>query len=306
MEKKVAYCILAHSANEQLRYLINTLTSDHRSLVYLHLDAKSFLPEDFVTLEQAGKIRLVDRVRVNWGGFNMIVATRNLLEKALEEKAVVSFSLLSGSCFPLRTMKEINDLLAGGETDCFALWDIISDPDKGVGHSATSSVEKRYFMDVEFLSPTRHKLNRAFFKVTRWCNNLLPYRRRPPKTIVKGSQWFVAGRQSVLHFTAAHQALESFLRPSFAPDETYFQTLFWHQELDNGRAVEFIEQRQNLQGAHFIAYHPLQTGSIGQGDRRVVTEDDMALAMSSSAIFARKCSPERCKAIANCLGTGQG
>jgi hypothetical protein len=149
----VAYLILAHAADEQLRVLTNALLSDRRSRVYLHLDAKvldlnwieSMICPRFVLIEE--------RTALNWGGYSIVEATLRLLRTALSDPTNRRFVLLSGSCFPLRAVHEVNDSIRTLPMPQVALWGRIDPSLKhGVG-LGRHVVTKFHPYDNRFLAP---------------------------------------------------------------------------------------------------------------------------------------------------------
>ena len=295
----VAYCIIAHSPGEQLFLLIETLAKAPASRLYLHIDAKAEVPPPFLHLLEVNRVVLVDRVRVNWGGYTMIQATANLLSAALDAPENQRIALLSGTCFPLRPAAELSQALLLGE-DAFSLWRTLARPDDVLRDPAATAVEKRHFMDVEFLNPSRGKIRRAMFNLATLVNRWLPYRRRPPIPIVKGSQWFVAKRETAARLLDALPSVETFFRGSFAPDETALQSLY---ALGGGDAASrFVDQHAPVQGRHYIAFRP--SGQRSRWDRlrrkvdqRAATALDIRDALTTDALFIRKCSIERCHEI---------
>lgn len=286
--RTVAYCIIAHRVDEQLLHLIDFLCSDYRSKIYLHVDAKSSFSTTLSGLKYHDKVTLVDRVRVNWGGFSMIRATRNLLTAARSQPSNNSFALLSESCFPLRPMKLLNDHMLDEDADRISLWRIISRPIKTPHCTVEKSIDKRHFLDVEWLNPKNGLIGRLNFKLLSIINAILPYRRYPPMVIAKGSQWFTATKKTIDVFLSNNIGLENFLSFSFAPDETFFQTIYFNHVNSFGADIQWRSQRDNFQASHYIAFHP-DTKKF-----RAMDDQDVTAALASNALFARKCAPQQC------------
>lgn len=101
---KIAYLILAHSDPIELRYLCDRLVRN--ADVYVHINKKvniSQFEQEIGKINCDNKIELIDhREKVNWGGFSIVKATMNLLERALSFK-YDRLILLTGADYPIKT-----------------------------------------------------------------------------------------------------------------------------------------------------------------------------------------------------------
>src|SRR5690554_4776848 len=102
--KKVAYLILAHTDPEQLYNLTRSL--DYESRIFIHLDKKSDIRK-FKEYDYPSSVSFIeDRVKVSWAGFNMVVATLNLMKVAMEHSKDYShLVLLSGLDYPIKPVQ---------------------------------------------------------------------------------------------------------------------------------------------------------------------------------------------------------
>lgn len=102
-----AYMILAHNQEDLLIKLVQSLDISDND-IYVHIDQRSTLNKNRISesVSQA-TIQFVDRVKVEWGGYSMIVATMILL-KAATKTHHIYYHLLSGVDLPLKNIKEIN------------------------------------------------------------------------------------------------------------------------------------------------------------------------------------------------------
>ncbi len=107
---KHAFLIMAHANYNLLGRLLKKLDHPDNTL-YLHIDAKSaFSKEDEAFLVgccKASKVLLVDRHRVNWGGYSQINIELRMLEAAWKNKHDY-YHFLSGADFPTKSMSEIH------------------------------------------------------------------------------------------------------------------------------------------------------------------------------------------------------
>ncbi|MBW4022113.1 MAG: beta-1,6-N-acetylglucosaminyltransferase [Proteobacteria bacterium] len=304
----VAYLVLAHAADEQLRLLTDELLAEGRSRVYLHLDAKVL---DLKWLDSHARSRLfliADRRALNWGGYSIVEATLRLLRVALSEAGNQRFVLLSGSCFPLRTVGEINDDLIGRTTPLIALWGRI-DPSLKHGEGLGRHVVTKFHpYDNPFMGPTTSRMHERAWNAYAWIDGLLPYERKVDlRDLWKGSQFFVVDRDMAEACLRPPRALVHALRYALAPDEIFFTSIILGCLRARGTNVPTVSPSAPHQGGHFIlkrrpACRSLRERLFRRTDLRQLTVADVDEAMASGALFARKCSADVSKAIAGNSG----
>ncbi|WP_158805806.1 beta-1,6-N-acetylglucosaminyltransferase [Acidisoma sp. L85] len=300
---RVAYLILAHAADEQLRLLTNQLLADPRSTVYLHLDAKV---SNLGWIGVYGASRLVvlpNRKVVNWGGYSIVDATILLLERALLDKNNQRFVLLSGSCFPLKPVQEINDAVCMLELPSIALWgrvDPMLKQGEGLGRYV---VTKFHPHDNRFLTPKASGLHGRLWNAYKWLNSNLPYELKVDlRDLWKGSQFFIIDRHYAEVCVRPPADLVRALRYALAPDEILFTTLIVRHSRSRGSTISTIPSSAGRQGGHFVLKRvpnrrSLLNRIIGQVDLRQLTVSDVDDASASGALFARKCSADVSNAI---------
>ena len=110
---RIAYLILAHHQPKHVGALIEQL-DDGNARFFVHVDRKS----DIAPFRQAIKSQraelLVKRLPIYWGGWNMVLATLNLLRYAHRQGASDYYQLLSDSCYPIKSNREIAAKLGSG------------------------------------------------------------------------------------------------------------------------------------------------------------------------------------------------
>jgi len=99
---KFAFLILAHKQVELVYRQIDALSHpDHH--FFIHLDKKSNLNIKEKYLSKKNVHFTTNRIRVNWGGYNMVKATLNLIQEAMSSGNKFDyFILMSGQCFPTK------------------------------------------------------------------------------------------------------------------------------------------------------------------------------------------------------------
>ena len=304
MSQHVAYLILAHAVNEELRLLIDALLSDQRSAVYLHIDAK--IP-DLGWLSDYSNPSLVvlpNRRIVNWAGYSVVDATLRLLRSALADASNRQFALLSGACFPLRSQKSVNDRILSLSGPSVSLWGRVS-PELRQGEGlGRYIVTKVHLHDDHLLPPKRSGLHERVWSVYKKINARLPYERKVDiSDLWKGSQFFILDREYAKICAQPPGELVQAMRYALAPDEIFFTTMIMRHARSVGLALPLTSESDKRLGAHFIIKRPpegrrnLTTRLFGQVDLRKLSLTDAAEALSSGALFARKCSEEVSLAI---------
>jgi len=309
---QVAYLVLAHAADEQLRLLTNALLADPRSRVYLHLDRKLL---DLGWVGSCAGPRLVvlsDRATVNWGGYSVVDATLRLLKSALSDESNQRFVLLSGACFPLKPVREINDDICALTSPLIAVWgrfDPMLKQGEGLGRYV---VTKFHPHDNRFLTPKASGLHARAWSAYKWLSARLPYERKLDlQDLWKGSQFFVIDRAYAEICVRPPADLVRALRYALAPDEILFVTMIVRHLQSTGTVIPTIPSSSERQGGHFILKrvpkrHGLWDRAFGLVDLRRLAVSDVDDAMASGAMFARKCSVEVSKKILERFDAGHG
>lgn len=293
---KVAYMILAHQNNNQLQKLISTLLIDKRSNIYLHLDIKAGVIDlDYSHDFLDGRITLVPRISVSWGGISVVEATQNLINAAMNDVSNSIFVLLSGSCFPLRNAEATNDDLLSQDNNRFSIWEILYDQGSGTRSNKSFYVDKFYPKNLRYINPSKNKARRKLFNLLNTINRSLPYKKKLNYSIAKGSQWFSVNREMANYILSQmDNVLPDFIN-TFAPDETFFQTIFWNSPNNNISACSLRSEGSTDQVTHYIANNSSQYRSLMNRifytiDYRSVSPLDVVSAMKTDALFVRKCS----------------
>jgi hypothetical protein len=91
-----AYLVLAHEDVDMLNILTNRLIKT--GFVYIHIDLKSAIKIEQVVKHP--KVKVTKQIKVNWGGFSIVEATRLLADQALSDGST-RLTLLSGVSYPI-------------------------------------------------------------------------------------------------------------------------------------------------------------------------------------------------------------
>ena len=295
---KIAYLVLAHQLNDQLRLLLETLASDGRSRIYVHMDSKcrdlgwlADVDPDVLTL-------IPRRHAVNWAGYTMVDAMTELLQAATGEPNNAKFVLLTATCFPLRPMSDVNDHILNLPGSLMAIWGSIDPSDPALEGTGGGTVNKYFFNDVALWNPSKGKMYHRLWSVYKKVNALLPYRRRLQYgQIWRGSVYFVMDRALATSCCALPPALVHDLKYALGPDEMAFATLYAEQAARTGGTVPLTSPDATLQALHYIRMRVPQRSEMSLRSRlfdmvdlRRLDESDIADADASGALFTRKCS----------------
>lgn len=233
--KRIAYLILAHSDTEMLLRLLKSL--DYKADFYVHIDKKGSINIEEVR-KKFNKVKFVDRINVFWGGYSMIEATLNLIDAVVEsgikyEKAI----LLSGQDYPVRSKEYIYNFMSNNPVNYINAFNVskieVPEIKKEITHV--------YKYDVPLF-----KKNSLLFKISRKVINVFLYGIVKKKNVLilpghkkrwdiyKGSQWWALNQDVLesfydfIHFNSDAHFFIKRMKYVFAPDEKFFQTLFFN------------------------------------------------------------------------------
>lgn len=108
---KIAFLILCHKSPRQINYLIDLL-DDNDVDFYFHVDKKSNITKEITKKENIYFLNDDKRLDIKWGQSQMIHATVNLIEAALNSKTKYDyFWFLSGQDLPIKSINYIKNYL---------------------------------------------------------------------------------------------------------------------------------------------------------------------------------------------------
>jgi Core-2/I-Branching enzyme len=202
---KVAFLIQAHTNLAQIAVLADVLSSAI-SDVYLHFDRKS--PEDPAGLSN---VTLVPRLLVYHGGFSQVEATLSLMRKAIAHQPYDYYFLLSGQCFPIKSLDWLTAKLDGScdYINCYPM------PQEAFA-KRLDRLEYFYFERYPRLSRCAKLLpKRNFIQGL----SLWPY---------AGSQWWCLRHSTIadiLSYVDRYPSFSRYLRTTAYSDEVFFQSI---------------------------------------------------------------------------------
>ncbi|MCJ8211372.1 beta-1,6-N-acetylglucosaminyltransferase [Mucilaginibacter sp. RS28] len=261
-DKKIAYLILAHESPAGVFRLINKLQSP-RSVFFIHVDLKTNLAP-FITGAPDNVLFIKKRARINWGSYRMVQATINGLTEICDSKYDIGrIVLLSETTYPLMAIGSISHFFDNNEPVNFVT--VNTAPQWPDGEIRVKSI----YLD-NFNFKGRYLLQRIL-------NWLLPQRIIPSNlTIAGGSQWFAITREAAaycIEFVKHNPAFCRLFKYSWAPDESFFQTILYNSPLK----------------ATIVSDDLLYTDwSEHKASPKILTLADAERILSSGKLFARK------------------
>jgi hypothetical protein len=240
---KQAILITAYKNLDHLAEIVDYFPKDCFDF-YIHYDKKSKIDKDDLRVLD---VKFLSRkYKVNWGGRNHLKSILLLAKKALQNKDIAFFHLISGQDFPVKEPSYFttNIDLTKNYMEFFPM------PAKCWPYGGMDRVELFNFYD---LFDARKNMGvimriRKFqkdFRIKRPISKKLP-------TLYGGSTWWSLTRdalQYVIDYTDTHGALIRRLKYSFCSEEIYFQTVLMNSRFaentvnDNLRYIDWDSGR---------------------------------------------------------------
>lgn len=272
------FLVLAHRDPDQLARLLGELVGSSRR-VYVHVDARVDLAPFRAAIRSdgvrwAGVHWVRDRRVVRWGGLSVVDAILASIAQARGDGPVHRYTLLSGSCFPVRPVEEIGELPADVE---HLRIDRTIDPAGGV---QAEKLNRRWFNDSRLLR--------------RWGGRLPAQWPRGLPPVKQGSAWWSLTAGCVHHVLTVlddRPELRTAFRQTHCPDELVLPTI-----IAASPYADRIERRQRYDltqdedagdqdprhGLHYINWSPDGWSPAW------LTAADLPAIRASGAHFARK------------------
>lgn len=289
---KIAYLILAHSDAEHFKRLVNRL--NYNCDFYVHVDKKTDITlYKNKVISNSNVYFLENRFKVYWGGFNMIKATKELLNKALISPIDYQrYVLLSGADYPLVSNEKIHAFFEQNKNIEFLRGFNIR---KSNSKNYLNQIKCFYFMD------TNKFLARAIKKLTTYIQLKKPYikTRNGIFDVYFGSQWWAITQncaRECLEIARNNKEIDKYFKYSFSPDEKYFHTLFFNssfkeKNIDNGAGI--FTERGTWRWANIHHIHPSLS--------KWYSDEDLNEVFLSKKIFIRKVCTSKSTKLLNLI-----
>ncbi|WP_207494046.1 beta-1,6-N-acetylglucosaminyltransferase [Aridibaculum aurantiacum] len=269
-----AYIILAHKNGEQVYRLVERLNDDF-SFFFLHIDKKASL-EEFAPVVNAftKKVKLVNRVPINWGGFGLVEATLNAMHDIKNHSINFNWiSLLSGQDYPIKKNDFIHHFFKTATEAAFMDYSLLPDYNRWSPRGGYYRID-RYYLGLE----SHSKLTA---KALNFLARFIPVVRRPSMKALcpyAGSQWWSMTKETmeyVLDYVENHPLYVPFHKYTFASDEVFFQTILLN--------AKHLKERVRNNNKRFFIWP-----DTSKAHPEVLVKENIDVIMSSEALFARK------------------
>jgi hypothetical protein len=215
-----AYLVLAHEDVEMLNLLVKRLINT--GYVYIHIDLKSRIKVEQV--HKHPKVRVTKQIKVNWGGFSFVEATRLLADQALEDGAN-RLTLLSGLSYPIVGDEKLTDFARSAIEYVDAVEVLLNNESKALSRRFTSRHFSFHFKQNIFGRIIR-RISREF-----WARmpQLQPGAELNQLTLMRGSQWWSVKTEtysSAMDTIMKSPTIENYFRKIECSDESFFSTIF--------------------------------------------------------------------------------
>ncbi|MGQ0464252.1 MAG: glycosyltransferase [Sporichthyaceae bacterium] len=213
---RTGFLVMAHTDPAQLERLIRRLAPHP---VFVHLDERSDRAS-FAACFAYEHVRVLTGT-LNWAGFSMVEATMRMIEAALADGDCTYLVHLTGQCYPIRPIAELDGFLQSSGRDHIHYLPI----DARIPH-VQKMVQWRWFFDWE-----QYPLGKWARRAARvGCTAVLPDRGGPPGGRVPhwGSAYWALSRECATHVLDVYRtepALVAFYRRAFASDEQFVHTI---------------------------------------------------------------------------------
>jgi hypothetical protein len=261
--------------------MLNILTKRciNIGFVYIHIDRKS--PITIEQVVQHPKVKVTKQIKVNWGGFSIVEATRLLADQALSDSST-RLTLLSGVSYPIVSDAKLKEFAESS----------IEYVDAGEVNLATQTKAfRRRFTTRHFSSQLKQNLyGRIIRRISREFWSLSPKidfnKELRDIKLTLGSQWWsVTGAtyKNAVGLLRKNPNIENYFRKIECSDESFFGTIF-----------HYVSSTHSKQGTTFVKWEnsggPKSIGPIELSEARA----------TNSYLFIRKLNV----ANYNCLQSG--
>jgi len=217
----IAYVILAHKNLDQAARLVGRLEGP-RSRFVIHVDAASDLTDGLERLAERPDVELAERFRCPWGRFGIVDATLAALRTALADSAVERVTLMTGQDYPIAPRSEIERCLLDEHPGESFIEHFRLPRADWAGGGGIERIQDWY---VGFLGKPRSLRNSRLGLRRSLPDGLEPYQ--------GGASWSMTRdcAELVLEYAHTHPGVSRFYRHTFAPDESFFQTIVMNSPL---------------------------------------------------------------------------
>jgi hypothetical protein len=232
-----AYLVLAHEDVEMLNLLTKRLINT--GFVYIHLDLKSKIRVDQVI--DHPQVKVFKKIKVNWGGFSIVEATRLLADWAIEDGAS-RLTLLSGVSYPIVSDAKLKGF-AESSIECVDAGEVdIATQTKAFRRRFTTR-HYSFHLKQNFYGRIIRRISREFWAM---MPRLHPEKELGDLKLTLGSQWWsvpTSTYKNAMSLLIKNPRIEFYFKKIECSDESFFGTLF-----------RFVSTNHTSQGTTYVKW----------------------------------------------------
>lgn len=280
----IAFLILAHTDPSHITRLANKLTNSKNFDVFIHVDKKIEIDLFQRELKNNNQVFFIhNRFEIDWGSYNSVKATLELIKVSNETKDYKRFVLLQGLDYPIKSNDQINDFFCENISVEFIR-----------SCKITGSKEKYHSKKIEMFWFFEKK--NLLKKIINNLNLYLPFKFRKGYIIENGkkfdlfwgaAQWALSKEavEYILSFSNNNPKFNRYFKYVFPQDETYFHTILYNSSFKERTLFKKEEEPkkllENWRNIHYFEY-PEDKGI------KVLTMEDYRKILKSDSLFIRK------------------
>lgn len=271
-----AYLIMAHSNENQLAQLIETLDYPEND-IYIHLDVKMG-DVNILLLNQAtrySKLKFVERKNVVWGHYSQIDCEFRLFRAALQGGDYEYVHLLSGMDLPLCSQKQIHDYFHR-----FKGKEFVHIESAELSSSDQEKYMYRFFLQ-KYIGNKQNSLLYYLQRISIHVQRILRIRKKSSLNwkMYKGANWVSITGTFMAFLISNEKRVKKEFRFSKCCDELFLQTVLMNSPYaQNLSCTVFQDDYRSCQ--RYIDWN--------RGNPYVFRENDFEELISSGYLFARK------------------
>ncbi|MCQ2111969.1 MAG: methyltransferase domain-containing protein [Bacteroidaceae bacterium] len=285
---KHAIIILAHKDLENLPHLIEYF--QHDCYIYIHIDKGAKISKELLdTIKSEPNVVFVSRkYRVHWGGMSMLKCEMYLLKEVYKRDDVDYIHLHSGQDYPIKPFEYWYHFFENSNDISYIACQMFP----SMRGSEQTYKRYQYYYPYDFQKQNQ-RMSSWLQKFIKWQQNVGIKRRIPDqfKYLYCGSQWFSITRESFIKLIEYHKKHKAFYRRmefTFAPEETYIQTILENLQFDKIMPINYRYIRWRFENNN-------KPSNLGIEHFHLLAE--------SESLFARKMAIPYCDSLIKALDT---
>ena len=298
IDMKHAFLIIAHNDCEQIKNLVNAL-DDRENDIFLHLDRKSSITEnDIGSQVKYSEIKIYKCFDIRWGADSQAKCEIFLLREAINNNKYIYYHILSGSDYPIKSMKEIKDFFQNHEGKEFIHFD-----NKTASKHAYERVLYYHPLN-NFYKISKYKfIHRLFFLIDDLCISFQKIfgiqKKCEFKIIQKGCNWCSLSHNFVLYLLDQEEKILRLIKYSECSDEIFIQTIIVNSPYINNLYKPSFDNDYDQCARHII------WDKNNNKYPKTLTLEVLSELRSTYAVFARKFSSSKSSELIDILKKDQ-